>query len=402
MPVSAKSLRHLASCVFFALASSASAEEGAAISFDFFSDNRRVSVLQSAVSFAKELAGGTTLSVNGKTDAISSASMTCSMCHKGAQGMQRSEAVLGVEQPVGLARVGLSYFNSREKDYSSDAITLSVSRPFNNDNGALALSYSYSMDRAHPHGWNELAKKLAKRSNPQKLDVHYDFALAPDAAVPTEVPDATVQNASIGWTQVLTRTTIAQLTYEYSFFSGYQQDPYHLVAIDGTDHFEKHPQTRRRHAIAARLKQSLNSSTTLGVDYRHYRDNWGIGSQTFALELFRYLGKNGALLNTGYRYYKQSAASFYRDRHTTDDVFISSDERLQAYSTHFIAIKLSQLATGPLAALPFMQDTRFSIGYARYIGGARSQTTLSSGRRLGGSAPDLKANLLHFELAAPF
>ena len=124
--------------------------------FNFFSDNRQVDVLEAMLSYYRELTAQTGIALSYKVDSISSASISCSTCHKSAQSIQRNQVSLGTKYHMGRTELEAGFYTSREKDYASDAITLSATRPFNQDHTTLKAGYSHSWDRSQPHGWKSL------------------------------------------------------------------------------------------------------------------------------------------------------------------------------------------------------------------------------------------------------
>ena len=333
------------------------------------------------------------MSLVSKTDAVSSASISCSTCHTGAQSLTRNQVVTGIQHSRGATDLGVNLYISREKDYSSDALAVSVTRAFLQDNTSLSASYNFSLDRPHPHGWRN---RLQKRRG----GIHYDLQLAADQTPPIEIADATVQTVAVGWTQILSPFTLGQVNYELTKFGGYQQDPYHLISIAGRDYFERHPQSRVQHALSARIKQSISPDATAGADYRFYTDDWGVDSHTAQLDLYRYLSNKSWLLRLRYRYYTQSRAKFYRDSYDSEAPFVSNDDRLQAFDTRLLGFELS-LSDGRMPALlPLFDHMGWSLGYDYYTGGSSSVGQLSSGRRIAGSATDLAAHVIRMELKA--
>ena len=364
--------------------------------WDLFADNRQVLVHGPTLAIRRDLTAGTALSIKGQLDAVSSASISCSLCHKNRQGWTRNEVSVGARHRFGAADLGLSYFNSRERDYDSDALTLSASKNLNQDNTTLSLDYTYSWDRAHPHGWNEWLRAKGKRG------YHFDFDLGPDRDLPLEPPTTHVQALALGWTQVLHPRALVQLTYEFTAMDGYQSDAYHLLPVDGVDLFERHPDKRRRHALASRFKYALSTASSLGLDYRYYTDDWAISSHTAGLEYYRYLRRDAQLLRLRWRLYDQTAASFYQPEYDGTQALRTNDDRLQAYGTQLYGISLSWLELGLSGPLAFMAPLRLDTGYTYYTGGPDLRGVLSSGRIIKGSSSGLDAHLFRLGLGRDF
>jgi hypothetical protein len=124
--------------------------------FEFFSDNRQVDVLEIVLSYYESLKAQTGIGISYKVDSISSASISCSTCHRGTQGIQRHQISLETKHRTGPIEFSAGLYTSREKDYASDALTLSTKRQFNRDHTTLQASYSFSWDRSRPHGRHSL------------------------------------------------------------------------------------------------------------------------------------------------------------------------------------------------------------------------------------------------------
>jgi hypothetical protein len=100
--------------------------------------------------------------------------------------------------------------------------------------------------------------------------------------------ETVTSTAHLGRTEVLDARTLGQLSYSYTRFNGYQEDPYHLISIGGLDYFEQHPSARLQHALSARIRRSVSSEITVAIDYRFYTDDWGVDSHTAQLEIYRW------------------------------------------------------------------------------------------------------------------
>lgn len=364
--------------------------------WDLFSDNREVLVYGPTLEAQYELSPSTSLNVGGQLDAVSSASISCSLCHKNRQGWTRNEFSIGAQHRLAAADLAINYFNSRERDYDSDALTLSASKNLNRDNTTLSLDYTYSWDRAHPHGWNEWLRAKGKRA------YHFDFDFGPDRDLPVKPPSTDVQALALGWTQILHPRALVQLTYEFTAMDGYQSDAYHLLPIDGIDLFERHPDKRRRHAVASRFKYALSPGSSLGLDYRYYSDDWEIDSHTVGLEYYRYLNRESQLLRLRWRLYDQTAASFFQTAYDGSEAYRTNDDRLQAYGTQLYGFSLSWLELDLLAPLADIGPLRLDTSYMYYTGGPDLYGVLSSGRIIKGSSSGLDAHIFSLGLGREF
>jgi len=192
---------------------------------------------------------------------------------------------------------------SYEHDYKSFGISFTESVDFNQRNTTLSLGASHNFDEVSGIYQPEFASKGTS-----------DFLL--------------------GVTQVLgPRTTLtANVTLGYN--DGYLTDPYKGVnfyyafpdpSFDtlpyGVNSGEKRPSHRFRQVgylavnhFVAPLKGALETSFRLG------HDDWGILSQTVALQWAQKLGRR-LILTPQFRFYHQSAADFYATRFTGDPLY---------------------------------------------------------------------------------
>ncbi len=389
----------------FPLAVSQDQEMTVQTSLQSYTDNRNVFVFGPTVDLHKQLTDRTGLDLKLDVDVVSSASVSCSTCHKERQSWPRSEIVASVDHQVGETKLGLSYYFSREKDLSSDALTASISRDFLQGNSTVALRYTGSWDRIKPHGWREDGDKLLPDNKllPKDDDgeeIYQDQLIAPGQTLPVDLPDLKVHTAALAFTQVLGRRTVAQVNYEFSYLSGYQQDPYHLLPIAGLDYFESHPDIRKRNAVAFRLKQAIGSFTTLDVGYRYYTDDWEIQSHTANLGVSRTFMEERLLLEVAYRFYTQTEASFYRPSYDSPKSFRTLDDRLGAFDAHYVrlGLALKHLGKGDT----FLSSLGFRLNLSYYMSGASIIGNLSSGRRIDGSSDSLRAATMSVQLGYAF
>jgi hypothetical protein len=141
----------------------------------------------------------------------------------------------------------------------------------------------------------------------------------------------------VGLTQVLSPTAIVQTTLTRSLGEGWYNDPYKLtftffpsgppiLALD------RRPDHRATLAWLTRYRHHIpDCDATLQVDYRFYRDDWGIRAHTLEVAWQQSLGERWAL-RPALRYYTQDAADFYGPNvPRPQPAIFSSDQRLGAF-----------------------------------------------------------------------
>jgi hypothetical protein len=153
-----------------------------------------------------------------------------------------------------------------------------------------------------------------------------------------------VQDISLGLTQVLTPNDIAQLIVGYSHGTGYFSDPYKL--------WDNRPRERDHQTMLGRWNHFVSSTDgSLHLSYRYYSDTFDVTAHTLAAEYVQPL-HSGWTVTPMVRIYSQSAAGFYVDVDPTASPFptqpatgmryYSEDQRLSAFGARSVGLKLSK------------------------------------------------------------
>lgn len=166
------------------------------------------------------------------------------------------------------------------------------------------------------------------------------------------------------FSQVLDTKTVLSASAELMRLTGFLASPYRMVglgapglcgnptraarggmmtvrdaALDCLE--ENHPHERLRTALSLRLRRAFGSYVSMGVDYRYYFDNWGIGSHTPSLDMSFLLGSHGTL-SLAYRFYMQSRSDFYEERYlrpASTYRYFSRDRKMSAMSSHHAGLE---------------------------------------------------------------
>jgi len=171
--------------------------------------------------------------------------------------------------------------------------------------------------------------------------------------------------ADVGVTQILSQNALIQADIGYTRSSGFLENPYKAVLFAFNDpdepfdnsglkyipikgSLEQRPNLRNQWAANVRFAQHLGRGDgALHLNYRYFRDDWGIRSHTLEASLEQPLS-GGWLITPDVRYYSQTAANFYApyflfneaipahpggplDRTQIPLKYFSSDERLSAF-----------------------------------------------------------------------
>jgi hypothetical protein len=260
---------------------------------------------------------------NTKADAVSSASkFSPSLIDPDDV---RHEFVAGVTQVFGQTTGSLSGIYSKEHDYDSKSLALSLSQPFSQKNTVVQFGLVGSWDKIAPDIQQMKSTSWEKSKN--------------------------VYSLSGGLSQVLSPTLIAQLSLSYSSYSGFLSDAYQVVSVvDGNKvalYNDYHPDSRKRKAVGLRLSYSLFELTSLQLGYRYYWDDWEIRSHTISVYVQQYFADKAITLGLGVRRYSQTSAYFFKPIY--DMAWINSgkyftvDSRLNAgYSYEYeLSLKFS-------------------------------------------------------------
>lgn len=238
---------------------------------------------------------------------------------------QRDEVDLGLDHEFEDVTISGGYRFSTEPDYTSNGGTLGLSYDFANNNATLAFAAGASFDVVGRAGDRRFAQPLRNL------------------------------NGRVAFTQVLDTDTLVQVIVEVMHAQGYNASPYRYIGIGGTDGLcwtnttmlctpEAVPEQRFRQAVALRMRHSLGDAISLGAGYRFYHDNWQLTSHTLLADI-SLLPADHWLVALRYRFYAQSAVSFYRSTYPRIEPgqrFYTNDKELSGLNTHRVALDLER------------------------------------------------------------
>jgi len=166
----------------------------------------------------------------------------------------------------------------------------------------------------------------------------------------------------VGVTQALNKNAIVQSNITYSTGHGYYSDPYKSL--------DTRPSTRQIAAWLTRYNQYLpGPDATLKLGYRLLHDSFGSTSNMFEVSWVQALPW-GVTLTPTFRYYTQSAASFYKNppwpKGYVDGEYYSADTRLAAFGAMTGGVTVAKsLPDGWSVALRadyYRQDSSWRLG----------------------------------------
>lgn len=160
-------------------------------------------------------------------------------------------------------------------------------------------------------------------------------------------------SASLGFSQILSRSIQLSLVYDIVMQQGLLSTPFHRIHfqdygnsyIEGyhlADAIETLPDSRVKMAGGMRLNIYLNRIFVLRNQYRYYQDNWGIKSHTLIFELPIKLADKITLIPS-YRYYNQTAADYFApyNKHLSTEKFYTSDYDLSKFNSNQFGLGIS-------------------------------------------------------------
>ena len=284
---------------------------------------------------------GDNVSVSGRyyVDTISSASVDV-VTTASPYRDKREELSVGVDLLHGNSLASVSMISSKERDYQADTLGLNVTHDL--FGGLTTLDFGFSNGK----------DTVGKVNETFQMDINrYNFRL--------------------GLTQVLSRSLLVGISFEDIAEDGYLNNPYRYARfgnsiMSSVPYPETYPGARDSQAVALRAVQGFSTaSRPLGMsarmDYRYYRDTWDVRANTLGFTLQRYFGDRW-IGEARYRYYQQSAASFYSDYFTEVMTYMARDKELSTFHSHSLGVRFSwmlskqQLLFFNKASLNFAHD----------------------------------------------
>ncbi len=233
-----------------------------------------------------------------------------------------------------MTNLSAGLYASSEHDYSSLGLNAAITCDFNKRSTTLALRTSYYHDTISPEGGRPIPLAIMPGIGENQPRLQDDGS-------------KDVMDIGLGWTQVLNRSTIAQLSYTFSKVTGYQTDPYKIVsqvdAVSGNPDnylFENRPEDRARHVVFGKINHHLGRDI-VSMSYRFMNDDWGIQSHTVDLT-YRWNFSKTKYLRPHFRYYNQGAADFYQRYLVSGEALpesVSADYRLGDMVAYTVGLK---------------------------------------------------------------
>ncbi len=166
--------------------------------------------------------------------------------------------------------------------------------------------------------------------------------------------------ASLAVTQVLSQTTIAEVSYGVTLQNGTLGNNWNIVPLtDGSPGIEILPRSRQRHALVARIAQALPWKSAVKAYYRAYADDWSIAAHTVEAQVHKRM-LPGLTLGVGYRLHRQAGAAFFTTRVARASSSLrTADSDLAPLDAHDVSAQAS-------FEVPASVSLHFDLTYERY------------------------------------
>ncbi len=263
---------------------------------DYREEDGRISVRVNSALAEVDLGLATHLKVLGIIDAIAGATPT------------------GEPPPTPDGQVPLSHMEDERRAWSAD-----LSHQFQRVNVTAGFAHSRESDY-HSLGWS---LNTLTDFNQKNTTLLLGLAGTDDdvlAFLPQPWQKKNTYDVITGITQLVDPRTSVSFNLTFSRATGYLSDPYKLIqknveVLPGVflrrTFAENRPDSRTRWiALVAMNHAYPQVNGAVDASYRFSHDDFGVSSNTFALEWLQKLGAK-VILSPSIRYYQQSAANFY-------------------------------------------------------------------------------------------
>lgn len=209
----------------------------------------------------------------------------------------RTEVTVATRYYFDRGQAGISYTNSDEDDYESDAF--SVDGAFNSADGMRTYSAA--------------------------LSVSSDDIDPTQGEFPTntESDDKDITSGYLGVSQIISKNALVRFGLGYTYREGFLTDPYKFR--------DRRPDERKEWVFSAGLRRFFDEQdAALRVDYRYFDDDWDVVSHTLDVAWVQNIGQD-IQFTPFVRYYTQDEAEFFSNIADTGKRYYADDYRLSAF-----------------------------------------------------------------------
>jgi hypothetical protein len=178
--------------------------------------------------------------------------------------------------------------------------------------------------------------------------------------------DRSSSTGSLALTQVLTPTTVANVSYGITSQDGELGNAWNIVPLaSGSRGSELLPTSRTRSALVGRASQWLPWNGALRLYYRLYADSWGIVAHSMEGQLMQRITPE-LYVGGYYRFHTQSGASFFTTLAPLDATFRTADSDLAPLDSQTVGGKI--VVDLPTSAGPYgVRGLHFELACERYF-----------------------------------
>ncbi len=287
-------------------------EDSTETAYNFF-EGGGITVQGPALIIRKAIKEKTAIEAGSRIDMVSSASIDV-VTQASPYSEERQEHHIGVSHIFKDILVSSTYTLSDEPDYNSNNLALALSHDLFEGTLTLDLRFARSED------------KVEKNSDPAFGEKEFDR-----------------KTYAVGLTRLLTSHALVQVNYELSADQGTLNNPYRsaLISGTGTPVPENYPRVRTGQAWLIRTGFALLGGGigrlrgSIQLDYRYYKDSFGIRAHNTKIH-YQHRFSGNWRFGLFYRYYAQTAATFYGDRVSLTQIFKARDKELSTFSDQIV------------------------------------------------------------------
>ncbi|MCZ6536738.1 MAG: DUF3570 domain-containing protein [Gammaproteobacteria bacterium] len=283
-------------------------EERADVLYHYYSGGG-IDVQGPALLIRKNFAEKYSINASYYVDSISGASIDV-VTNASPYSEKRNQFGLGFDYLYGDTLMSISYTQSDESDYEARTLDVGLSHDFFGGMSTLAMGFSRGDDTV------------------MRVDTSFED---------------TVDRFQyrLGWTQVLSPTLVAALSYEGISEEGFLNNPYRSARVLGASVQERYPRTRTSNALGIQANKYWGErSFVTQLKYRFYDDTWGITANNIELVFSRRLSEKTEI-GLGGRFYTQTAANFYSDNFAQEFRYMARDKELSDFTSASIGGRVS-------------------------------------------------------------
>jgi hypothetical protein len=341
----------------FALPQRTRGEGRADYSYEDYAENdNRIHVTTQGVYFESDVKSWFSVNANFIYDAISGATPTGAPSPAGTNGVTTAEmhdhryagSITG-NFKFGNHTLSPQFAYSKESDYRSIGISLNDAIDFNEKNTAVFWGVSHTFDQILPNPGEDIAITSPKNK------------------------DST--EGLLGISQILDQNTIVGANFTLGYSDGYLSDPYKRVFFLDFPYTpgnpltvfpENRPDYKFRQVALLSLQHYFEPvQGAAEVSYRFYHDSFDIMAHTATLQWNQKIGKH-AMLSPLFRFYTQTAASFYGTEFPGDPTNPTIFPTPQYYSSDFRLSALNSYTYGISLNVRVQKHVSLEVAYKRY------------------------------------